>query len=797
MDALLDDLRFSLRALCRKPLFATVAVLTLALGIGANTAMYSVIQAVVLRPLPYPEPDRLVRIYSTFEGSVCCPLSGPNFLDVRERQTSFEDVAAYGSVAVSITGEGDPVREFGYQLSDGLFEVLGATPQVGRFITAEDDRFGAEPVVVISDRLWRERFGGEGDVLGKALVIDSVARTIVGVAPPGFRVSGTPEVFMPFAWDPDNLPGRGSNAYMAIGRLRDGVTLDAAMAEVEGIYADLVSQYPDNITNRGVAARTLDEWLIGASRRQPLLILWGAVAMVLLVACANVINLMLARAETRQRELAVRAAMGAPRGRLLRHFLSESILVSAAGAALGVAGAWAGLRLLLARFGDAIPRSSEVGVDLGVLGFALAAGLVTGIAVGLVPALQLRWGQLYGALREGARGSTGGQTLLRQGLVVLEVAAALVLVVGAGLMLKSFWRLSQVDVGVDAARLVSARVSLPAAGYADATAIGGFYDGFLAELARLPLVEAAAITSAVPFTGTYNNYSRVMPLTDPERVATFVESRVVSPGFFDTMRLALQQGRNFEATDNADAAPVVVINRELVRQIFPDGAAVGAAITPGPGNSGWQVIGIVDDHLEHGPDRPPAPTVYFAHSQSPRLSMAFTVRTAGDPLDIVPDIRRIAAQLDAELPVYDVFSLDQLLFQGTGLRRFNMSLLSTFAGLALLLGAIGIYGVTAYTVEQRTREIGLRQALGATGISVLRLVVGQGFKLAAIGIALGTAGAYALRQALASMLFEVSSLDPAVYLAVAVVLITVASAACLLPARRAAAIDPMIALRDE
>ncbi|MGD8329975.1 MAG: ABC transporter permease [Acidobacteriota bacterium] len=797
METFLEDLRFSMRALRRKPLFAAVAVITLALGIGANTAMYSVIEAAFVRPLPYPQPERLVRIYSTFQGRVCCPLSAPNFLDVRARQTSFEDVVAYGTIAVAVTGDGDPVRVAGYQVSDGLFELLGATPQIGRFITEEDNRFGAEPVVVLSDEMWRERFGGDPGVLGRTMVIDSVPHTIIGVAPPEFRVTGTPQLFVPFAWDPENMPSRGSNSYIALARLRDGVNLDAAMEEVESIYADLVREYPDQIANDGVAALTLDEWLIGASRRRPLLILWGAVAMVLLVACANVVNLMLARAETRQRELAVRAAMGAPRGRLVLHFLSESIVVSLTGALLGVVAAAVGLRLLLARFGNAIPRSSVVGIDLGVLLFALAAGLLTGIGVGLVPALQTRPARLYGALREGARGTTGGQTVLRQGLVVFEIGAALVLVVGAGLMLKSFWRLSQVDVGVDASHMISARVSLPSARYDDTATVLGFWDSFLAELERLPTVESASLASAVPFTGTYNNFSRVTPANEPEREATFVESRVVSLGFFDTMGLALQQGRNFNSADNDDAPAVVIINRELARQIFPEDDAVGATITPGPGSDGWQVIGVVENHLEHGPDRPPAPTVYFSYVQATRTSMAFTVRTSGDPLDIVPDFRRIARQLDPDLPVYEVFTLDQLLYRGTGSRRFNMSLLSTFAGLALLLGAVGIYGVMAYSVEQRTREIGMRQALGATRSRVLTQVVTQGIKLAAIGVALGTAGAFALRGTLASMLFEVGSFDGPVYAAVALVLVAVATLACLIPARRAAAIDPMIALRDE
>jgi len=797
MESFFEDIRFSVRSLARKPLVASIAILTLALGIGVNAAMFSVIHAAVLSPLPYPEPERLARIYSAFEGRRCCPLSAPNFLDIRARQTSFEDVAAYGNVAVAITGDGEPVRVSGYRVSDGLFEVLGATPQVGRFVTADDDTFGTEPVVVISDSLWRERFAADEEVLGTSIVIDSVPHSIIGVAPPEFRVTGTPQVFMPFAWDPDNMPGRDSNSYMAIGRLNDGLTLEAAMGEIETIYADLVAEYPDNITNQGVSSLTLDEWLVGSSRRRPLLILWGAVGMVLLVACANVANLMLARAEARQRELAVRAAIGAPRGRLVRHFLSESLLVAVIGAGIGVAIAWTGLRVLLATYGDAIPRSREVGLNPGVLLFVLGMALATGVIVGLVPALQTNPSRLYAALRDGGHGSAGRQTLLRQGLVVVEIAVALVLVIGAGLMIKSFWRLSRVDVGVAAEQYVTARISLPEARYADLPTVVGFWDSLLEEIDRLPDVEATSVASAVPFTGTYNNYSRIMPSTDPERVATFVESRTVSAGFFETMRLPLLQGRNFTSADNADAGQVVIINRELARQIFPDDDAVGRSVVSGPAGTPRQVIGIVENLLEHGPEEPPAPTIYFTPLQSPRASMALTIRAGGDPLDLVPEIRRIAGQLDAELPIYSIFTFDQLLFDSSGSRRFSMSLLSIFAGLALALGAVGIYGVMAYTVERRTREIGLRQALGAAPGSVLRLVIGQGFRLAIIGIVIGAAGAFMLRQALASMLFEVSSLDPAVYAAVAGILLLVATLACAIPARRAAAVDPMVALRND
>jgi predicted permease len=797
MGTLWEDLRLSTRSLRRKPLFAVVAIFTLALGIGANTAMFSVIHAVLLRPLPYPEPERLVRIYSAFEGQRCCTISAPNFADMRGQIRQLEDLVAYSSGAFSITGSDEPIRLSGYQVSAGLFELLGATPQLGRFITEEDDRFGSEPVVVVSDRLWRDRYSADPTVIGKTIVVDSRPYVVIGVAPPSFRVTGRPQLFVPFAWNPEEMPSRAANFLTVLGRVGQDSTVDAAMAELDSIYADLVSQYPGDIVNRGVDELPLSEWLIGSSRRRPLLVLWGAVAMVLLVACANVVNLVLARAESRQRELAVRAALGAGRGRLIRHFLTESMLVSLAGAVIGIAGAYGGLRLLLATFGAAVPRSDSVGMNLSVLLFATMVCLLAGVVVGLVPALQTRPGRLQAALRESGRGSAGRHSRLRRGLVVIEVGVALILVVGAGLLLKSFWRLNQVDVGIESERILTVRVSLPSARYPNEPDGLVFFESFRDQIKRLPAVQDAGLINAVPFSGTYNNFSRVMPVGEPDKIATFVEVRSASPDFFSSMEIALLQGRLFDETDHAEAPVVVVVNRELARQILPDGSPIGRRIAPGQDAPEWEVIGIVENVREHGPDEPPAPTVYFPHLQSLRNTMAVVVRTTGEPLDIVPDVRLIARQLDPELPLFGINRLDQLIYGALGSRRFSMSLLSIFAAVALALGAVGIYGVMAYTVAQRTREIGLRQALGASPRTVLGLVVMQGVRMAGAGIVLGLLGAFMLRRVMGSLLFEVSSLDPSVHLAVAGILTLVAFLACFLPARRASAVDPMVALRDD
>jgi len=797
MQNLFDDLRYSMRSLRRKPLFAVVAIITLALGIGANAAIFSVVNGVLLRPLPYPEPERLIRIYSQFEGRTCCPISTPNFLDLRSQVSQLEDMVSYGGGMFAISGDGDPVRMRGLYVTHGYFEMLGAEPQVGRLIGQVDDQFGGESVVVISDRLWQDRYGASEDVVGQSINIDSVPHTVIGVAPQEFREGQSTQLYVPFAWDPNDLPSRNSNSNSTLARLAPGATVESALAELSTLYAAIVKLYPDVISNDGIGVRRLSEATVGDRDRGPLLMLWGAVGMVLLVACANVVNLMLARAESRHRELAVRSALGATRGQIVRHFLTESLAVSLIGGLVGVLSAYGGLRLLLGSYSDAIPRSGGISVDTSVLLFSLLVSIVTGVAVGLLPALWHRSGDLAAELSESSRGQVGGQRRLREALVVLEVAMALILVIGAGLMLKSFWRLSQVDVGVDPTSIVSARVSLPAARYPEPVDRLGFYDALADRLRALPSVEEVGLASHVPFDGSHSNFSRVWPVTNPDVGATFVEARVVDSRFFATLGLDIQAGRSFEPTDITDAPTVVLVNGELVRQLFAGGTPLGEFITGSVGSDGWQIVGVVEDVLEHGPTSEIPPTVYFANSQAARSSMALTLRTAGDPLNVVPELRRIVTEIDSDLPVHGVNRLDQLISGGLGGRRFTMSLLAVFAGVALTLGAVGIYGMMAYNVECRTREIGLRQALGASPGSVLAMVISQGTRTTLIGVTLGVVGAYFMRQSISSLLFEVSGFDVSTYAAVAGLLLFVAILACFVPARRAAAVDPMEALRQD
>lgn len=796
MPLFLEDLRRSSRALIRRPVFSIIAIATLALGIGANAALFSVIEAVVLRPLPFDEPDRLVRIYSTYEGRLCCTVSVPSFLDVRA-EAELMRLAAYGGAAFTIHAGGAPERVSGYRVSGGFFELLGAEPVLGRFPTVDDERAAAESVVVLAHSLWRDRYQASREVLGRTLSIDGVPHAIVGVAPPDLRLSGQPELFVPFAWDPDNLPSRGSNFLIVLGRPVDGSPVEAAMAEISALYERLVEQYPDSITNRGVGHRSVSEWLVGAQRERQLFVLWGAVAMVLLVACVNVMNLMLARAESRQRELAVRAALGAGRTRLVVHFLSESVLISMIGGAIGLVAGYAGLRALLAGFGGAVPRAHEIGLSPEVLGFTTVVAIGTGLMVGVVPALQvLSEGSMEG-LREGGRGSTGGGGHLRQTLVILEVALALVLVVGAGLMLKSFWQLTRVDLGVDPGRVLSARVTLPSERYPDPAAVASFFERLREEMRRQPGVEAVGLGTATPFSGTWNNYSVVFPVGRPELEASFVEARTADAGFFETLQIEIVRGSPFDGSEDPEGPTQVIVNEELIRQLLPAEDPIGVELVTGPNSTPWTIRGVVENVREHGPDRAVPPTVYFAAAQGYPGSMSVLTRTAGDPLALAPVLRGVVGDLDPDLPIYQVARLDELVSQGLGGRRFAMALLGSFAGIALTLGAIGIYGVMAYSVEQRRREIGLRQALGASRGSVLQLVVRQGSALALVGVVLGTVAAYLLRGYVAGFLYEVSSFDLPTYAAVAVALTAVAVLACLLPARRAAAVDPMAALREE
>ncbi len=796
MRSFLRDLRGSLRILMRQPTLASVAVATLAVGIGANAAIFSVVDAVALRPLPYPHAERLYRVYSSYEGELCCTVSVPNFLELRDTLSGFDAFAAYTAASFIIDGGGGPERIAGLVVTDGLLEMLGGTPQLGRSIARADTLAGADPVVLLSHRFWLERFGGDPDVLGGTLRVDSVERTIVGVTPESFRFGQAPALFVPPAWGPEALSDRGSNFLTVIARLREGTSFEAALAELEARYADLVARYPE-ITNRGVGVRPLRDWLLGPAQRRPVLVLWCAVTMLLLVACANVANLLLARSEARRRELAVRAALGASHARLLAQHVGEGLILAGAGCSLGVAAAAGVLRWLLARYGAAVPRAEAVRLDARVLGFSVGLALLTGLAVGLVPALRSRSARLHADLAEGGRGGPGARSRLRRALVVAQVAAAVVLLVGSSLLLRGFWYLTHVDLGVDGDSVLAFEVTLPEARYPEPADVVALLTRLRARLAALPGVEAVGVGSAAPFSNTWTNFSRVVVLGRPERAASFVEARLVEAGYFDALGLRRLRGELFTGRENSPEAPPVAINRTLARQLFGDADPIGAAIGPDPEGSGWRVVAVVSDVLEHGPDEPVPPTVYLPFALAPSSTMTVLVRSAADPLSLVPAIRGAIRRLDAEVVVFGVSRLDELVHRGLAGRRFTMTLLTAFAAIALLLAAVGIYAVMAYAVQRRTREIGIRQALGASSRRVQREIVGEGLKMAGAGTLLGLAGAMAVWRVLSSLVVGVVGADPIAFVAASVALFAVAAAACWLPARHAAALEPMAALRRE
>jgi predicted permease len=798
VQSVFQDVRHACRALLRQPAFAVIAILTMALGIGANTAIFSVINGVLLKPLPFSEPDRLMRVYATYQGGISNSMSAPNFVDIRNGTTLFEDVAAFSfGASYSLTGTGEPLRIRGSNVTAGLFRILRVTPQLGRTFTDEDDVAGASPVVILTDRLWRERFEADPGVLGATLSIDGVTHTVVGVLPTDFTFRSNAQLWLPYAWDPTDMPQRGSRFLQVVGRLSGEAAADAAVAELEAIFAPLVELYPEANTDRGVTAVPLRDWVVHSSRRTQLWILGGAVGLVLLIACVNVANLMLARAEARIREIAVRAALGAGRGRLFRHFVTESVIVSALGGLVGLLGAYWGVRALITVFGSFVPRSAEVSIDGAVLSFALAVSILTGLAVGLVPALLSDSGNMFENLKDGSRTASGGGSRMRRVLVVAEVALALMLVTSAGLLLKSLWRIQQVDLGIAGDELLTASFELVDASYPEDSDVEAFASVLLDEIRTLPGVAGVAAGNRVPFMPGNLNVTGVHPIGDPNVIASFVEIRYVTPGFFSVLGIPLLSGRDVSDRDGPDSPPVVIVNQTLALQLFQGDDPIGRTLELGWGVQP-EIVGVAGDVKEFGPDKRTPPAMYWPLDfWGAARFLTLAVRTTGDPITLVPAIRQAVRRLDPDLPLFDVAPMSTLASRTFGDRKFVISLLGCFAALALVLGAVGIYGVMSYTVEQRTREVGVRLALGASRSAVLRLVISQGVKLALIGLGIGAIGAFVLRQIMENLLFEVSGSDPLTYIAVAALLAMVAAMACYLPARRAASVDPLKALRQE
>jgi putative ABC transport system permease protein len=804
IDLLRQDLTYALRRLRKAPGFALVAVATLALGIGANSAIFSVVDAVLLRPLPFPQPDRLVRVAQTWKGRPTV-YSPQNYLDVEAQATGFQGLAAIDTTGITLTGQGAAARLEGAEVSASFFDVLRVRPLHGRGFLAGENEPGRTRVAVLGHQLWRDRFGADPSVVGRTISLNRQSYSVVGVAPPGFRYPEETEVWTPMEYDQRfRSNSRGAWYLSVVGRLRDGATLDGARQEVATIAARLAQAYPADNEGVGGTVISLHEATVGASRRA-LLVLLGAVGLVLLVACVNVANLLLARIAARETELAVRTALGAGRGRLVRQLLTESLLLAVLGGIAGLALAALLVDALVALQPQGVPRLAEVSVNRSVIGFAAMLSLVTTVLFGAFPALQTSRRATAQALRQGSRGIlTGGRGGLRSGLVIGQIALAMVLLAGSSLLVRSFARLRSVDPGFRTEGALAFRVSLPESAYADDARMLSFHDDLQRRLAALPGVRSVGAVAGLPLSGNHFNISFAVegrPALPPAQQPS-LEVRIATPGYFRTIGIPLRRGRSFTDSDGPEAPQVVVLSESAVRRFFPDEEPVGKTIRLGLGRgrgrkAGGEVVGVVGDVKELGLAAESPPEVYLPYAQFPIQSMDVVLRTDVPPRSLAAVAERVVHGLDAELPVARVATLDEVLARSVSEPRFYALLLGSFAATALFLAALGLFGVMSYAVAQRTRELAVRIALGARREEMLLLVLREALVLGVGGVAAGLFGALALSRVIASMLFELSPTDPATLAGVAGTLVAVALLASYLPARRATRVDPVIALRSE
>ncbi|HEU4631081.1 MAG TPA: ABC transporter permease [Gemmatimonadaceae bacterium] len=800
MDTILQDLRFAARTLRRNLGFTAAAVLTLALGIGANSAIFSVVNAVLLRPLPYADADRLAMVWGWYDGFGKTSTSLPDFRDLRERTRAFSQLAALHGTVFNLTGRGEPEQLSADRVTANFFPLLGVRPMLGRgFLPEEEQVGGNDDVVVLSHGLWQRRFGGDPGILGRTLQLSGRPYTVVGVAPPEFRFMRDVDLWAPVR--ADTVANRRGEYLLVFGRLAPGATVERASADIAGIFAQLAREYPE--TNGSIKSRVIGmrEDFVG-DVRPALLVFSGAVALVLLIACANVANLLLARASVREREMAVRAAIGAGRGRIVRQLLTESLLIALLGAGLGLGLAALGLDALRAMSTELLPRFQEVRVDAVAVVFALVLAVATGLLFGIAPALRLSAGALGSALREGSRGAVGGAALrLRNALVLAEVALALMLLVGAGLLVRSFQQLNRVDLGFDPTHLLTYRVVLPTAKYDSVALLPPVYQEIAERTRAIPGVVTASVTGDMPINGagyiTFTVEGRVPPPDAMEDLQPFS----VSPEHFAVFRIPLRRGRLFTAGDAPGAPPVAIVNEEMVRRYFDGRDPIGKRVTFGdPADSSavwWTVVGVVGNVAQEGVTARPYAQLYRPLAQAPRRGIYVVARTTGDPMGIAPAAREALEAVDPELPLTSLMMMEERIGENLLRPRVNTLLLAVFAGIALALAAIGIYGVISYAVAQRTREIGIRMALGATAGDVRRLVVRQGMTPALLGVALGAVGALAATRLMASLLYGVTATDPLTFGLVALFLGGIALLASYVPARRATRLEPVTALREE
>ncbi|MEK6300647.1 MAG: ABC transporter permease [Acidobacteriota bacterium] len=815
MESLRQDLAYGLRALVKSPGFTIVAVLTLGLGTGANTAIFSVLNGVLLRPLPFREPERLVMVWNnnTKANQPQAALSVPDLLDYRENNV-FEQIASLAYDDFNLTGGDQPERLQGTMVSANFFSVLGVTAQVGRVFLPDEGQSGADRVVVISSGLWKRRFGGDPAVVSQTIPLNGASFTVVGVAPAEFQSPEKgDELWVPMSFDaadrlripsisaPEDFKRRSFRFLKSFARLRPGAALDQAQAEMATIAGRLEQQYPDSNTGLGISLVPLHRQIVG-DVKPALLLLLAAVGLVLLIACANVANLLLARAASRQKEIAIRVALGAGRARLIRQLLTESVMLALAGGGLGLGVAWVGLRALIGINPPNVPRLETIGIDARVLGFTLLVSLLTGLVFGLVPALQASRPDLNEALKEGGRGSTGGigRRRVRSILVVTEVALTQMLLIGAGLMLKSFYSLQQVNPGFTPDSVLTMQVTLPPVKYAEPSQIAAFYEQALKRIETLPGVQSVGAATSLPLTA--NSLARRFtidgraPGSPNERLVAGYGA--VSPDYFLAMGIRLINGRAFTNQDRDKSPQVIVINETMRRRFWPNEDPIGRriSITAERGVS-REIVGVVADVKNSSLDSESGLQMYEPYLQVPWNFMAIAVRTGASPLSLAQPVRDEILGVDKAQPVYDVKTMAQIVDDSVSQPRLYMLLLAVFAGVALSLAAVGIYGVMNYSVNQRKHEIGIRMAIGAQPLDIMKLILGQGMLLAIIGVAVGAAAAFFLGRFIEMLLFGVSGRDLTTFIGIPIVLLLVSLLASYVPARRATRVDPMIALRAE
>jgi putative ABC transport system permease protein len=810
MGSLFQDLRYGLRMLRKKPGFTLVAVITLALGIGANTAIFSAVNAVLLNPMPYRAPDRLVQFWETnpLKNWTQATVAPANLFDWEKQSGSFDEIAAYmgsdksgpGVAGLQLTGAGEPERLQALFVTGNIFSVLGVDAMIGRPLREEETWQGKHTVVVLSYALWQRRFGGDPGIIGQTISLNGRNREVVGVMRPDFYFpSKEIEMWVPMGWNYEQIAKlRRPHFLRAIGRLKPGVTTDQALAEMTGIAARLEEQYPDTNTQMGVGVGPLKEWVV-ADTRLPLMVFLVAVGFVLLIACANVANLLLARAATRTREIAIRTALGARRGRIVKQLLTESLILATIGGGLGVLLALWSKDLLFAFSPANIPRLDEARLDARVLGFSVGITLLTTLLFGLVPALQASRPDLVSTLKEGGQkgGAQGGR--VRSGLVVAEVALALVLVIGAGLMVRSFLQLQRVDPGFNSNNLLMLSVALPGAKYPEDSQAIAFFDQAEQRIKALAGVVEVGATNVAALKGASYTNDMTIEGRPPEDYVREIRHKTITPNYFSAMGIQLLGGRFLDQSDNA-TSQTIIVNEAFARRCFPGEDAVGKRVKfARPNEKGeWQtIVGVVRSEKQDSLAAEPRPEAYKSQLQETQSAMTLVVRTGGDPRSLIGAVREQIRELDRDLPPYNIKTMDDVVYESLVRERFTTLLLIVFAGLALALASVGIYGVMSYAVTQRTHEIGIRMALGAQTRDIFKQVIGQAVRLAGIGVGLGLAAALALTRLMASLLYGVSTTDPLTFAVIAILLFGVSLLASYIPARRATKVETMTALRYE